>query len=168
RLSKIEGQAMLRIAAAAFLVGSSTGGSSDMPTTSLSLASAHTSGAKAVTVAMPAAAPRKWRRKKVFTYRTSVAGGSLSAAEYVPPAARRSERRGVIDAALNGTGQTIRSQRAEFAQGQWIVAQFVRAGRNGEHRVAILRRVHRAERPCQTVLRHHRHPLSRSLVELCV
>jgi len=57
RLSKIDRLVMLRIAAAAFLVGSSTGGSSDMPITSRSLACAQASGPSAGSTANAPAAP---------------------------------------------------------------------------------------------------------------
>ena len=56
-----------RMAAAAFLVGSSTGGSSDMPITSRSLASAHASAPKADIVTSAPAAPNRWRRENEFT-----------------------------------------------------------------------------------------------------
>ena len=55
-----------RMAAAAFLVGSSSGGSSDMPITSRSLAAAHASPRVDIVTSAPAA-PNRWRRENEFT-----------------------------------------------------------------------------------------------------
>ena len=53
-----------RMAAAAFLVGSSTGGSSDMPITSRSLACAHASGPRTDTVAQRAGGAEQMAARK--------------------------------------------------------------------------------------------------------
>ena len=61
------GVVIVRIAAAAFLVGSRTGGSSDMPITSRSFVSARAPLEDEVAMATAPAAPTNVRRDKRFT-----------------------------------------------------------------------------------------------------
>src|SRR5262245_10707470 len=158
RLSKMVGVVTSRMAAAAFLVGSSTGGSSDRPITRRSLAGPW---AHAGETSKAPAAPRRWRREKTVTEWLLLRGRSLSAAEHVPPATRRAQRGGVPDATGHGAGETIRSQRAELAHGPRIGAEIVRAGGEREDGVAVQRRVGGADRTGEPILRHDRHPLGR-------
>ena len=68
-------------------------------------------------------------------------------------------------AALLIAGQAIGRQGAELAERQRIGRERVRAGRDSENGIAVVRRVDRADRVRQPVLRHHRQPLRRRLVD---
>src|SRR5262249_21063892 len=143
RLSKMVGVVTSRMAAAAFFVGSSTGGSSDRPITRRSLLGPC---AHAGETSKAPAAPRRWRREKTVTEWLLLRSRSLSAAEHVPPATRRAERGGMPDATGHGAGETIRSERAQFSQRPRIGAKIAAAGGEREDGVPVERRVGGADR----------------------